>query len=281
MAENNTTQLNTDTYEIIRGRLKTHTNTLQERIGKLNAARKNVFGALETKLIANNRILTENNCIPRDIISFDDICIFGYNVHFGLRQDISLTDVFSIYKFENNTFQVQAHDFINDPQFKTDFENLYKYYRNTFFARFGRVGNFLFMVFQISERLDDIKTFKWLIRDNQITYIDNRSDHEYKLPPQHEFLWRDIDRDMHRYGKHPHISVVDKVFVETVGGDLTIKVEDNTNDGSGIYSETVQYRDQTLDDGKVRFAEFGNLIPIEVTPFQEEPRYFIYNHKLK
>jgi len=281
MAENKSNQLNTDTYEIIRGRLKTHTNTLQERISKLNEARKDVFGALETKLIANNRILTENNCIPRDIISFDNTCIFGYNVHFGLRQEIKLADVFSIYKFENNAFQIQTLDFIDDSQFQTDFVNLYKYYRNTSFARFGIVNNFLFMVFQISENPNDIKTFKWLIKENQISYVDNRSDHEYKLPAQHEFKWNEVDRDRHRYGKHPHVSVADKVFVETVGGDLTIKVEDNTGDGSGIYSENVEYRDQTLDDGKVRFAEFANLIPLEITPFQEEPRFFIYNHKLK
>ncbi len=35
-------------------------------------------------------------------------------------------------------------------------------------------------------------------------------------------------RDQHRFGTHPHISVQDTVFVECVGGDLTIKIEDNT-----------------------------------------------------
>lgn len=282
MPENKTSdQLNKDTYEIIRGRLKTHANELQSRISKLNESRKEVFGALETKLIANNRILTENNCIPRDIISFGNTCIFGYNVNFGLRSEIELSDVFSIYEFQDNKFEPKSYDFISDTQFETDFINLYKYYRNTFFTRFGHINNFLFMVFQISENPDDIKTFKWLIKDNELTYIDGRSEHEYHLPPQHDFEWKEIDRDMHRYGEHPHVSVLDKVFVETVGGDLTIKVEDNTTDGDGIYAESVEYHDQTLDDGKVRFSEFGNLIPIEITPFQEEPRYFLYNHKLR
>ena len=40
-------------------------------------------------------------------------------------------------------------------------------------------------------------------------------------------------------GRHPHVTIQDLVFVETVGGDLTIKVEDNTEDGLGIYSEPV------------------------------------------
>ena len=282
MAEDKTAhQLNEDTYEIIRNRLQKHAGSLQKRIAKLNTARQEVFGALETKLIDNNRILTENNCIPRDIVSFDKTCIFGYNVHFGLRSEIKLSDVFSIYVFEDNKFHSQPLDFISDSQFETDFINLYKYYRKTFFARFSIIDNFLYMVFQISEKPNDLKTFKWLIKDHQLTYIDSRSEHEYSLPAQHEFKWQDVTRDMHRYGEHPHVSILDKVFVEAVGGDLTIKVEDNTDDGNGIYTEDVDYKDQTLDDGKIRFAEFGNLIPIEITPFQEEPRYFLYNHKMK
>jgi hypothetical protein len=268
--EKKTHQLNDDTYEIIRGRLQKHAGSLQKRVSKLNTQRQEVFGALETKLIDNNRILTENNCIPRDIVSFNETCIFGYNVHFGLRSEINLSDVFSIYEFKDNHFEVQSLNFIKDAQFETDFVNLYKYYRNTFFTRFAVIGNFLYMVFQISEKHDDIKTFKWLIKDHQLTYVDSRSEHEYSLPPQHEFQWKEVTRDMHRYGEHPHVSVADKVFVETIKGDLTIKIEDNTSDGIGIYSEDVEYHDQTLDDGKIRFSEFGNLIPIEITPFQED-----------
>ncbi len=276
-----TQQLGSETYDIIRGRLQKQKKDLQDRLTKLNTARQEVFGALDTKIIAKDRILTENSCISRDIVSFNDICIFGYNVNFGLRTEIQLSDVFSIYKFSNHKFEPQSLDFISDVQFQTDFSNLYKYYRDTFFTRFARVGNFLHMVFQISENPRDVKTFKWAIIDDRIEYVDNRSDHEYRFPPQHDFKWIEATRDMQRYGKHPHVSVLDKVFVEAVGGDLTIKVEDNTSDGKGIYSEDVEYRDQTLDDGKVRFAEFGNLIAIEITPFQEDPRYFVYNHKIK
>lgn len=277
----NKQQLANDTYDIIRGRLQKQKQELQDRLKQLNTARQEVFGALDTKLIAKDRILTENSCISHDIVSFNDICIFGYNVNFGLRTEIQLSDVFSIYKFSNNTFEIQPLDFIEDAQFQTDFTNLYKYYRDTFFTRFARIGNFLHMVFQISENPEDVKTFKWAIIDEHIEYVDNRSDHEYRYPPQHDFTWQEATRDMQRYGKHPHVSVLDKVFVEAVGGDLTIKIEDNTTDGEGIYSEDVEYRDQTLDDGRVRFAEFGNLIPVEITPFQEEPRYFVYNHKVK
>lgn len=269
------------TYEIIQSRLQTQKNDLLGRLQKLNEARKEVFGSVETKLIANNRIITQNNCIPADVVSIGDTCILGYNVHFGLRTDIKTEDVFSIYTFKDGNFHQESLDFISDETFQTDFFNLYKYYRDTSFRKFFIAGNYLHMVFQISDRLSDIKTFKWLIKENTLTYIDNRSDSEYKFPRQHDFRWQEATRDMQRYGKHPHVSILDKVFVETVGGTLTIKIEDNTAVGKGIYDEEVIHPDQTLDDGNFQFADLGNLIALRIKPFQEEPRYFIYNHKLQ
>lgn len=274
-------QLEGGTYEIIQSRLNTQKSDLLSRLGKLNEARKEVFGSVETKLIANNRITTENNCIARDIVTIGEHCIFGYNVHFGLREVISLNDVFSIYKYQDSQFVPQDLELLTDETFINDFTNLYKYYRHTIFSKFAIIGNYLHLVFQLSESVTDVKTFKWLMADGRLRYIDNRSEHEFRFPQQHEFEWVEVTRDHHRYGLHPHISILDKLFVETVGGDLTIKIEDNTDDGKGIYNELVEHRDQTLDDGQYRYADLGNLIALEIKPFQEEPRYFVYNHKIQ
>ena len=86
--QNTNQQLDGGTYEIIQNRLLKQKTDLQERLHKLNDARKHVFGTVETKLIANDRINTENNCIARDIVSLGNIAIFGYNVHFGLRTEL-------------------------------------------------------------------------------------------------------------------------------------------------------------------------------------------------
>ncbi|WP_452600691.1 DNA repair ATPase [Pontimicrobium sp. MEBiC06410] len=279
--QNTSQQLDGGTYEIIQSRLQKQKQQLQEQLHKLNDARKHVFGTIETKLIANDRINTENNCIARDIVSLGNTSIFGYNVHFGLRTDIKLSDVFSIYEFKDNHFHNLSLDLLNDTIFINDFTNLYKYYRNTIFSKFAIIGNYLHMVFQLSESNTDIKTFKWLIKGDTLEYVDNRSEHEYQFPNQHEFQWQEVTRDMHRYGLHPHISILDKVFVETVGGDLTIKIEDNTDNGKGILDEPVLHTDQTLDDGQFKFADLGNLVVLEIKPFQEAPRYFVYNHKLQ
>jgi len=308
-AASQNTQLDSGTYEIIQSRLLKQKTDLQQRLNTLNEERKKVFGSLETRLIANDRINTENNCIARDIVTIGKHSIFGYNVHFGLRTEIKLSDVFSIYEFGTESQGQSAGALRKRPEndgndqgvgselrfresgnklrllqnstFQTDFENLYKYYRNTIFARFAIIGNYLHMVFQLSESVTDIKSFKWLITDGELEYIDNRSEHEVRFPPQYGFEWKEAGRDDQRYGEHAHVSILDKVFVETIGGDLTIKIEDNTEDGQGIYREDVVHRDQTLDDGQYRYADLGNLIVLEIKPFQENPRYFVYNHKIK
>ncbi len=115
-----------------------------------------------------------------------------------------------------------------------------------------------------------------------MVYRDNRSEHEIELPEQHDFVWQRTTRDDQREGKYPHISVADRVFVETIGGDLTIKVEDNTEQGQGIYREEVENPDQTLDDAEVHYALLGNIVLLKIRPYQEKHyRYIAYNAKLQ
>lgn len=275
--------METGTYEIIQRRLQGHANGLRERMDALNIRRKAVFGGVETKLIATDRITTENNCIPRDMVALGDTFLFAYNVHIGLRKGIRLADVFARYDFrsEDHSFHESDLELLNDNQFQEDFQNLYKYYKDTVFARFVLMGPTLFMVFQVGKSVRDIKSFKWAIDGDALTYLGNRFDHEVKFPAQHEFSWKRTNRDMHRRGEHPHISILDRVFVEAVGGDLTVKVEDNTTSGQGIYSEPVDHKDQTLDDAEYAFADLGNLIVLRIRPYQEQAfRYLIFNEKM-
>ena len=73
-------------------------------------------------------------------------------------------------------------------------------------------------------------------------------------------------------------SRIDTLFVETTGGDLTIKVENNTESGQGIHSEPVEDKTQSLDDATFDFARVGSLILLKVLPYRENVwRGFIYN----
>lgn len=278
---NVTETLDAGAYEIIRKRLLTQKDFLSERLTKLNDARKEVFNSTNFALSANQRITTENTCVARGIIAFDKLCIFGYNVHFGLRTDIQLSDVFSIYLFQENQFIPQPLDLINDQNFFTDFQNLYKYYRDSIFSKFRRTDNYLYMVFQTSKSAQDLKAFKWLIKDGKLIYQDDRSIHEVKKAEQFDFEWQKTSIDDRRLGKFPHISILDKIFIEAIGGDITFKIEDNTDSGKGIFTEKVTHLDQQLDDAEYYYADLGNLIAVKIKPFQEDFRAYIYNVRTK
>ena len=233
-------------------------------------------------LIATERVTTEHNCVPRDLVSVGDQFLFGYNVQFGLKTEIHLADVFSIYRFSDNLFHAASLDLIGDDRFKSDFDELYRFYKGTRFARFFRDGPMLHMVFQVGKTVHDIKSFKWRVTPDSIEYLDNRSEHEVHDPPQHEFRWTRTTRDQHHYGAHPHISIEDLVFVETVGGDLTVKIENNTDSGEGIYAEPVENSDQTLDDAEIHYAIVGNLVLLKIRPYQEaQTRYLVFNGKIQ
>ncbi|QEF97692.1 ATPase involved in DNA repair [Stieleria maiorica] len=275
-------QLAAGTYEVLRNRLRDAADDLRSRLAKLNESRAEVFGNIETKLISTERVTTEHNCVPRDLVSVGDQFLFGYNVQFGLKTEIELSDVFSAYRFEDNQFHEATLDLIGDSRFHNDFSELYRFYKDTRFSRFYRSGPILHMVFQVGKTNRDIKSFKWRVTSDAIEYIDNRSEHEVKEPAQHEFRWTRTTRDQHHYGEHPHISIEDIVFVETVGGDLTIKVENNTSSGEGIYAEPVDNPDQTLDDAEIYYAVLGNLVLLKMKPYQEDRfRYLVFNSKIQ
>ncbi|WP_196895015.1 DNA repair ATPase [Aureivirga marina] len=279
--ENTEMQLDGGTYEILKQRLRKDNVDLRERLNQLNVARKDVFGAIDFQLQATERVTTNYNCVPWDMFSLGNHFLFGYNIHMGLKTEIKLEDVFSFYCFRDHEFHQATLEILDDENFHRDFQNLYKYYRDTQFVKFAKIGQYLHMVFRFGTREEDIKTFKWLIKEETLQYVDNRSEHEFRFPHQHEFRWKQTTRENFCEGEHPHISIEDIVFVETVGGDLTIKVEDNTKDGKGIYNEPVKHQEQRLDDAEVEYAIIDHLVIFRIKPYQEAFRYFVYNSKLQ
>ena len=176
-------------------RARAASDDLRERLKKLNEARAEVFGNIETRLLATARVTTEHNCVPRDLVAIGDRFLFGYNVQFGLKTDIRLGDVFSVYRFADRQFHNEPLDLIRDDRFESDFHDLYRFYKGTAFARFFRDGPMLHMVFRVGKSIGDVKSFKWRIGPDSLEYLDNRSEHEVRDPDQHEFRWIRTTRD--------------------------------------------------------------------------------------
>ncbi|MEE8587566.1 MAG: DNA repair ATPase, partial [Acidobacteriota bacterium] len=280
-------QIERGSYEIIRDRLLEQARQLGGKAERLNAQRLKLFGGAEMAVEGNERIRTENNCIPRDIVAVGNRLLFGYNVFIGLRTETRLQDVFSLHSFERKdkgfAFEQIAvgeeGHFLADPRFAEEFQELYRYYKDSRLLQLRNLGTKLLAVFQFGKTAQDLRVFRWALDpQGKAAYIDNRGERDHAFPASHDFEWTPTGREDFVLGRHPHVNILNEVFVDTVGGDLTVKVEDNTEDGRGIYREPVEEADQSLDDAQVHFAKVGILILLKVLPFREEGwRYLVYN----
>ena len=273
-------------YEIIRQRLLEQGQQLKTEIDTLNAARLDEFGSTDLDVVARIRVRTENNSIARDIVQIGNTILFGYNVFIGLKKETKIEDVFSLFSCQEEggdyALEPVPHDnnFLYESGFKNDFDELYRYYKNTKLIQLAVKNGKLLAAFQIGERLEDVRVFRWSISaDNKtVTYIDNRGERDIQLPNPYDFEWVDTQREDVVQGRHAHINILDTIFVDTLGGNLTLKIENNTEDGLGIYNEPVDDATQSLDDADVSFAKIGELILLRIKPYREERyRYFIYN----
>ncbi|MGW0192222.1 DNA repair ATPase [Nonomuraea sp. NPDC003201] len=279
------TQLEAGTYEVLRNRLQAQAKTLTAAAEALNGARLKVFGGAELRLLGTERIRTENNCVPRDIVSLGDVMLFGYNVFIGLKPETAVADVFAVHRFSRDgdafRFDADKLETLDDPAFKKDFAELYRYYKETRLQQLRRVEGKLLAVFQTGPA--DLRVLRWTVDNGGVPkYVDNRGERDHTFPPSHDFEWTPTTRDDHVLGRHPHISIEGEVFVETVGGDLTIKIENNTETGAGIYAEPVTEQLQSLADADVEYARVGPLVLMRIRPYKEtERRHLVFNTRTK
>jgi hypothetical protein len=272
-------------YELLKKRLQTRGEQLLAKAQALNEARLKEFGRSEQALLMRTRARTENNCQARDLVRIGDLLLFGYNVFIGLRKETAVADVFGLYRLASHDGSDDlepvplADSFLDDPRFVADFKELYAYYKQASLIQLRVTQDKLLAAFQIGQQLTDVRVFRWSLQPGEpVRYVDNRGERDIALPPTHDFEWTVATREDQVGGKHPHVNVLDTVFVETVGGDLTIKVENNTESGLGIYSEPVEDLHQSLTDAEIAWARIGLLILLRVKPYRETTvRYLVFN----
>ena len=301
-------------YELIKKRLTEQGNRLEQQTAKLNNARLAEFGSTQMQVIARTRVRTEYNCVAQDMVQVGDYLLFGYNVFMGLKRASNIKDVLSLYRLiepadgsnsnssddsnsdssdssnsSDKEYALEEVDltdtFLDQTAFVQDFNELYRYYKQTRLIQITVKDSKLLLAFQIGERITDIRVFRFALdfsenipKAAQVAYVDNRGERDIELPPAHDFDWIVTTREQMVNGKHPHMNILDTIFVETVNGDLTIKIEDNTHSGLGIYSEPVNDSTQSLTDAEIAYAKVGSLILLKILPYREDSyRYFVYN----
>jgi len=273
-------------YEILKARLANQGAELKELVDHLNKARQEAFGASSTELVGKVNVHTQNNCLPVDMAQVNDQLIFGYQVFVGLKAAPEVKDVLGLYRLSetDGQFRIESEplegSFLNDTRFVHSFNELFRYYSDAKLIQISRRDVWLFVAFQIGSRPDDRKVYRWQVKsDGSIEYVDDQGHKDLEsLGNQLDIEWRDTGRQDHIAGDYPHVSINDRIFVECVGGDLTVKLENNTQEGRGIYTEPVDDPHQTVADAEISFAEVSSFILLKIRPNREKSyRYFIFD----
>ncbi|MEU5993904.1 DNA repair ATPase [Spirillospora sp. NPDC047418] len=290
-AEDGRAGLDHGTYEVLRARLAGHAGELARRAEALNARRLEVFGGTEMRLAGTERIRTAHSCVPRDVVALGGVMLFGYNVFLGLKPETAVGDVFSLHRFTRDGDGIAfvpagpeaVPGLLDDPRFARDFADMYRYYRQARLLQLRLVDGRLLAVFQTGPRLTDLRVLRWRTApDGTVAYEDNQGERDHSFPPAHDVDWVETTRDDHVLGRHPHISIGGELFVETIGGTLTVKIEDNTGTGEGIYSEPVDEPLQSLADADVLHARVGALVLLRIRPYNEPAwRHLVFNVRTK
>jgi hypothetical protein len=279
-------ELDAGTFEVVRARLDEQGKALSGLAGSLNTRRLELFGGVTQSLLASARVRTEHNCVPRDIVNIGDRLLLGYQVFMGLKSQIAVGDVFTELRDDGvnvvNLDPEHPPRLLAEAAFEKDFTEVFQYYKEARLIHLRRTDRQMLAAFQTGSRLSDLRVLRWGLTGHGAAeaprYVDNRGERDYVFPASHDFAWTRTNREQHVQGAHPHINIADEIFVECVGGDLTIKVEDNTSIGTGIFAEPVDDATQGLDDAEIHYAILPSCILLKIKPYRETAyRYVVYN----
>ncbi|MFB6813764.1 DNA repair ATPase [Streptomyces sp. NPDC056347] len=272
------------TYDVLRRRLGDRAAELARRAEKLNTRRTEEFGSTELRLTGTEQIRTAHPAVARDLVAAGGRLLFGFERGPGAAGPAEVAEVFARYGAELDAPDTEGP--LADADFVREFVSLHRYYRDARLLRLRRVEGRLLAVFRTGENADGVRVLRWALGPDGApgAFLDARGDRDHVFPPSHDFTWTVAGREAHVLGRHPHIAVGGDtpdsapLFVDTLGGHLTVKTANDTDTAEGIYREPVAEPLQSLADAEVEHATIGPLVLLRVRPYNEEAwRYLVFN----
>ncbi|MEU6630320.1 DNA repair ATPase [Streptomyces parvus] len=274
-------------YEVLRRRLSAQAGELVRRAEALNTRRTEEFGSTGLRLLATEQVRTEHASVPRDLVAVGGKLLFGFERGPGARGEAGVDDVLLVRAAgtEDDDTAPPHSPLLDDDGFRREFASLHRYFRDARLLRLRRAGGKLLAVFRTGENAEDIRVLRWELGADGSpgAFLDAQGERDHVFPASHDFDWTVTGREAHRPGRHPHIAIGkgDGLFVDTLGGTLTVKVTDDTESPDGIYEEPVDEPLQSLADADVEYAEVGPLTLLRVRPYKETVwRHLVFNSLL-
>ncbi|MEU2403214.1 DNA repair ATPase [Streptomyces rubiginosohelvolus] len=273
-------------YDVLRRRLSAQAGELVRRAEVLNARRTEEFGSTGLRLLATEQVRTEHASVPRDLVAVGGQLLFGFERGPGARGEAGVEDVLLVRDAgPEDDAQAAQPTLLDDDGFRREFSSLHRYFRDARLLRLRRAGGKLLAVFRTGENAEDLRVLRWALGPDGSpgAFLDAQGERDHVFPASHDFEWTVAGRDAHVPGRHPHIAIGKGggLFVDTLGGTLTVKVTDDTEAPDGIYEEPVDEPLQSLADADVEYAETGPLTLLRVRPYKETDwRYLVFNSLL-
>ncbi|MER7039353.1 DNA repair ATPase [Streptomyces microflavus] len=272
-------------YEVLRRRLSAQAGELVRRAEALNVRRTEEFGSTELRLLATEQVRTEHASVPRDLVAVGGQLLFGFERGPGARGEAGVEDVLLVRDAEAEGAPDDTPTLLDDDNFRREFSSLHRYFRDARLLRLRRVNGKLLAVFRTGENAEDIRVLRWALGADGSAgaFLDAQGERDHVFPPSHDFEWTVAGREAHVPGRHPHIAIGKGggLFVDTLGGTLTVKVTDDTESPDGIYEEPVEEPLQSLADADVEYAEVGPLVLLRMRPYKETAwRHLVFNSLL-
>ncbi|MYX04458.1 MULTISPECIES: DNA repair ATPase [unclassified Streptomyces] len=273
-------------YEVLRRRLSAQAGELVRRAEALNTRRTEEFGSTGLRLLATEQVRTEHASVPRDLVAVGGKLLFGFERGPGARGEAGVNDVLLVQDAEGDSEAPEnGGTLLDDDGFRREFASLHRYFRDARLLRLRRAGGKLLAVFRTGENAEDIRVLRWALGADGSpgAFLDAQGERDHVFPASHDFDWTVAGREAHRPGRHPHIAIGkgDGLFIDTLGGTLTVKVTDDTESPDGIYEEPVDEPLQSLADADVEYAEVGPLTLLRVRPYKETVwRHLVFNSLL-
>ncbi|MFD5789443.1 DNA repair ATPase [Streptomyces sp. NPDC127037] len=266
-------------YDVLRRRLSTHATELARRATALNARRTEAFGSTGLRLLGSEQIRTARPSVPRDLVALGGELLFGFERGPGQQSEPAVDDVLALYAADLTPGTGAP---LTDASFVREFDGLHRYFRDARLLRLRRTEGRLLAVFRTGETAKDTRVLRWALNPDGSpgAFLDARGERDHVFPPSHDFTWTTAGRESHVAGRHPHIALgtTAELYVDTLGGTLTVKTVNDTDTPDGIYEEPVTEPLQSLADAEVEYAELGPLVLLRVRPYKEEARrHLVFN----
>ncbi|MEM1334407.1 MAG: DNA repair ATPase, partial [Actinomycetota bacterium] len=285
------TTLSGGNYELLRRRAAGHADRLDEAVRIVDARRIAAFGSVGVSLTGADRIATDLACVPRDIVRIGDLLLLGFNLDLELAVSTP-EQVFALYRVDDVTADAPTlkplapdddRNLLAEPAFRDEFDKLVRFFGKTRFSDLRVTQNQLLAVFQVGDRIDDVRVFRWTLTgdgpDRRATFLDERGERDYTWPDPHERTWVTATREDQRAGAHPVVSIHDEVFVGFRAGRLQLRVETGEGGTHAEIDEAVANTGQSLADLRVDHLTIDDILLITVHLYDESPRTYVFSRR--